>query len=109
MNKPVLKVLNFLMDNQAFNYSKTNIAEGAGISRSTLFNIWSNLEDNYLVIATREVGRAKMYQLNKDSPIVKKVVELDRAVSEHCASRATTTKEAGSFSDTGQPTTTSPS
>jgi len=107
VNNPVLKVLDFLMDNQAFDYSKTDIAEGAGISRSTLFNIWSNLEDNCLVIATREVGRAKMYRLNKDSPIVKKFVELDRTISEHCASRATSTKKAGSSPETGQPTTAS--
>ena len=37
---PVLKVLDFLIDNEAFEHSKTDIAKGAGVSRAMLFNIW---------------------------------------------------------------------
>jgi predicted transcriptional regulator len=81
----VLKVLDFLIDNEAFDHSKTDIAKGAGISRATLFNIWDILVKNGIVTATREVGRAKMYKLDKANPIVKKFMELDDAISDFYA------------------------
>lgn len=84
---PTLKVLDFLIDNIGFDYSKTEIAEGAGISRTTLFSVWDGLGRNELVAFTRNVGRAKMFRLNMESEVAKKLVELDRAISSHHASR----------------------
>ena len=84
---PTLKILDFLMDNIGFDYSKTDIASGAGISRTTLFSVWENLEANELVAFTREVGRAKMYRLNMKNEVVTKLIELDRAISDFHASK----------------------
>ncbi|MGB5100337.1 MAG: hypothetical protein WBN94_07050 [Methanothrix sp.] len=91
IKSPLLKVLDFLMDNEAFDYSKTDIAEGAEMSRATLFKVWPRLEALDLITATRTVGPAKMYRLNKKSPLVKKLMELDDVISEffamkHCHS-----------------------
>ena len=91
IKSPMLKVLDFLMDNESFDYSKTDIAQGSGLSRTTLFKVWPRLEELELIAATRTVGQAKMYRLNKQNPIVKKLMELDDAISEyfaqkHCAS-----------------------
>jgi len=85
IKSPMLKVLDFLMDNESFDYSKTDIAEGAGLSRATLFKVWPKLEALALITATRTVGQAKMYKLNKQNPIVKKLMELDDAISEYFA------------------------
>jgi DNA-binding transcriptional ArsR family regulator len=82
IKSPVFRILDFLMDNKAYDYSKTDIAKGAGISRTTLSSAWKNLEINGLVSETREVGRAKMYKLNLKSPVVLKFIELDNAVCE---------------------------
>ena len=68
IKSPVFRILDILMDNKAYDYSKTDIAKGAGISRTTLSPAWVNLEKNGLVSETREVGRAKMYKLNLKSP-----------------------------------------
>lgn len=87
IKSPVLKVLDFLMDNEVFDYSKTNIAEGAGLSRTTLFKAWPKLEALGLITGTRTVGQAKMYRLNKQNPIVKKLLELDDAISEYFAQK----------------------
>ncbi|HOL44772.1 MAG TPA: hypothetical protein PK659_11000 [Methanothrix sp.] len=73
------------MDNEIFDYSKADIADGAGISRATLFKVWPKLEDLELVTATRSVGQAKMYKLNKQNLIIKKLMELDDAISEYFA------------------------
>ncbi len=85
IKSPMLKVLDFLMDNEVFDYSKTDIAEGAELSRATLFKVWPRLESLDLITATRTVGQAKMYKLNKQNPIVKKLMELDDAISEYFA------------------------
>ena len=85
IKSPMLKVLDFLMDNESFDYSKTDIAEGIGLSRATLFKAWPKLEELDLITATRTVGRAKMYKLNKQNPIIKKLMELDDAISEYFA------------------------
>ena len=87
IKSPVFRILDFLMDNKAYDYSKTDIAKGAGISRTTLSSAWENLEKNGLVIETREVGRAKMYKLNLKNPIVKKFIELDNAICDYYASQ----------------------
>lgn len=103
---PTLKVLDFLIDNIGFDYSKTEIAKGAGISRTTLFSVWDGLERNELVAFTRNVGRAKMYRLNMESEVAKKLVELGRAISSRQASRLEATEvaekasvNAGEFED----------
>jgi len=87
IKSPMMKVLDFLMDNEAFDYSKTEIAEGTDLSRATLFKVWSKLEALDLITATRDVGRAKMYKLNKGNPIVKKLMELDDTISEYFAQK----------------------
>ena len=87
IKSPLLRILDFLMDNKAYDYSKTDIAKGAGISRTTLSSTWEQLEKNGLVSETRLVGRAKMYKLNLKSPVVQKFIELDKAICELYASR----------------------
>ena len=87
IKSPALRILDFLMDNKAYDYSKTDIAKGAGISRTTLSTAWENLEKPGLVIETREVGRAKMYKLNLKHPVVKKFIELDNAICDFYASQ----------------------
>jgi len=87
IKSPMLKILDFLMDNEAFDYSKTDIAEGAGLSRTTLFKAWPKLEALGLITATRAVGQAKMYRLNKQNSIVKKLMELDDTISEYFAQK----------------------
>lgn len=87
IKSPILKVLDFFIDNEGFDYSKTEVMEGTDLSRATLFNVWPKLEDLGLLTATRNVGRAKMYKLNKKNPIVKKLMELDDAISEYYAQK----------------------
>ena len=86
IKSPLLRILDFLMDNKAYDYSKTDIAKGAGISRTTLSSTWEHLEKNGLVSEIRVVGRAKMYKLNLKSPVVQKFIELDNAICELYAS-----------------------
>lgn len=69
---PMNKVLNFLVTSEEFDYSMTEIAEYSEVGYSTLKLFWNNLVSNQIVKFTRQVGNAKMYQLNKDNDVVKK-------------------------------------
>ena len=71
-DSPVLRVLDFLVVNEDFDYSMTDIARLSGVGYSTLKLFWSNLERNDVVTNTRTVGKAKMYKLNFANSAVKK-------------------------------------
>ena len=76
-NNPIMKVLDFLISFQAFDYPLTEIAKNSGVSYSTLQIFWSKLERNNLVIKTRRVGKSDLYKLNTDNPAVKQLIKLD--------------------------------
>jgi len=71
-DSPINRVLDFLVVNEDFDYSMTDIAVQSGVGYSTLKLFWNNLEKNKIVIQTRVVGRAKMYRIYLENPVVKK-------------------------------------
>ncbi|MEK6891715.1 MAG: helix-turn-helix transcriptional regulator [Nanoarchaeota archaeon] len=71
-DSPMLKVMDFLIVNEDFDYSMTDIASQSGVGYSTLKLFWKKLEESKIVKQTRVVGKAKMYRLNFENPIVKK-------------------------------------
>ena len=73
---PVVKVLDFFLTYDSFDYSKSQVAEETGVSRITLDKIWEELIDKKIIIKTRTIGRADMYKLNKKNAKVKVLMEL---------------------------------
>ena len=78
----------FLLENKIFDYPKSEIAKEVGISRTTLNTFWEDMVKNEIIIKTRTVGRAVMYKINTDSPIVKKMNELNNIVCKIYAERS---------------------
>ena len=76
-NNPVIKVLDFLITFQLFDYPLTEIAKNSGVSYSTLQTFWSNLERNKIVIKTRRVGKSDLFKLNTENPAIKQLIKLD--------------------------------
>ena len=74
---PIIRVLDFLIENDLFDYSKKDIAKNADVSWNTLETFWAKLENGGIVLFTRKVGKASMYKLDKQNPIVKQLIELD--------------------------------
>ena len=75
-NTPKIKVLEFLIEGRELDYSISDIAEGAGIGRTTLFRIWKDLVDTKIIKHTRDIGNARLYKLNIENPFVKKMADL---------------------------------
>lgn len=76
-NNPVMKVIDFLITYQLFDYPLTEIAKNSGVSYSTLQTFWEKLEKNNLVIKTRRVGKSDLFKLNTKNPAVKQLIKLD--------------------------------
>ena len=71
-----IRVLEFFIEGRELDYSISDIAEGAEIGRTTLFRIWDDLINNKIIVATRQIGNAKLYKLNIENIFVKKLVEI---------------------------------
>lgn len=80
-NSPIVKVIDFFLDNREFDYSLTNIAKNSDIGWSTLHGFWKNVVKLGIVTKTRRIGRAELYKLNLNSPVVKKLIDLDKDIS----------------------------
>jgi DNA-binding transcriptional ArsR family regulator len=82
---PLIRVVDFLIENSIFDYTKTEIAENAGISRASLYNIWPTLKKYKLVKTSRKIGNTTLYKLNKENPVVRKLIELDLKIGKEYA------------------------
>jgi len=74
---PYIKVLDFLIQGQDFDYGMTEVARGAGVGWSAFTGVWRRLEEKKIVVATREIGNAKLFKLNRENPFVEKLIEFD--------------------------------
>lgn len=82
---PKLRILDFLMDNRLFDFSKKEIIEGTGMSKATFYKYWPEIEENNLVSESRRFGKAVLYTLNEDNPMIKELIELDEKIAEQHA------------------------
>lgn len=69
---PLMKILDFLVVNEEFDYSMKDIAKLSGAGYATLKLMWPKLESNKIIKQTRVIGKAKMYRLNLENPIMQK-------------------------------------
>lgn len=81
-NTPSVRIIDFFLENKVYDFTKAEIAKGSGVSRVTLDKFWPPFEKLGLVRETRRIGNGVLYTLNRDSPIVKKLSELDRVLTE---------------------------
>lgn len=77
LDRSVAKVLDFLVENRAFDYSKEEIAGGSSVSRPTLYRVWPALERNGLLKETRKYGNTRLYKVNENSEVVKFLIKIE--------------------------------
>lgn len=78
---PMLRIIDFFLDNPLSDYSKNEIVRNISMGRVTFFKYWRELEKSGAVKITRHVGRATMYQLDKQNEAVRQLVRLDMALA----------------------------
>ncbi len=81
------KILDVLWEYQDIDLTLTDIADEAGIHYTTLMKALPLLEDLGMVTMTRQVGNAKLYQINKDDLVVKRLIKFLNALNMRLAER----------------------
>jgi len=79
---PKIRVLDFLMDNFALDFSLPQIAQGSRVAYTTLIQILPKLLKQEIVTETRKIGKSKLYKLNLENPIAKAFFAIDMKLSE---------------------------
>jgi hypothetical protein len=77
---PLFRIVDFLLENKGMDFTKSDIADGAEISRASLFNYWKELELHGIVRITRQFGKTKLFTLNSKSLITKRIIELEKTL-----------------------------
>lgn len=72
-----VQILSALLSERDRDLNVTDVARLAGVSRSTVYDHLEELQELHLVVNTREVGGAPMYQINNDSQIVQRIDEIE--------------------------------
>jgi len=80
-NSPKLRILDYLLDYKLNDFTKKEIVEALGMSKLTFYKYFNDLEDLGLVTATRKIGRATLYRVNLDNPMVKMLIEYETKLS----------------------------
>lgn len=85
---PILRIVDFFLDNPLSDYSKNEIARSLAMSRVTFFKYWKELEKSGALKVTRKIGRATLYALDRQNEVVKQLIKLDMALARKSMERA---------------------
>lgn len=87
-SSPTLRIVDFFLDNPLSDYSKNEVVKNLEMGRATFFKYWKELEKSGALKQTRQIGRATMYQLDRENDVVKHLIKLDMAVSRRAMEKA---------------------
>ena len=68
---PQLRLLDFFMDNPRHDFSRNEIMDAIGMAKRTLYEYLPTLVDEGVVKVSRKIGRAELYALDEESPVVR--------------------------------------
>ena len=84
-DSPQTKILDFLSDHPDYDYSISEIAKQAQVSRPTVYKIKDILIKKGLIIQTREQGNSLLYKLNIDNKLVQIILKFDFEIAKKIA------------------------
>lgn len=73
-DSPKARILDFLLMFPKFDYPLTEIARNSNVGYSTLQLLWPDFVKREIVMQTRTIGKAKLFKLNEENPIVKEML-----------------------------------
>lgn len=74
---PQLRVLDFLIDNNFFDFPMTEIARESNVSYNSLKKFFSNLIESGIIVKTRRIGKSDYYKLNLENSFISNLIKLD--------------------------------
>jgi len=78
---PKMKILDYLLDFPTNDFTKKEIIDALGMSKQTFYKYFDDLEEVGIVKVNRTIGKAKLYIVDRSSPIVKDITNMERKMS----------------------------
>lgn len=75
-DSPIIRILDTLLTGRELDYSMSDIARISEVSWSTLNRVWDSLIKSKLIKQTRQIGKAKLYMINIENPVVKNLIKI---------------------------------
>ena len=80
-DSPKLRIIDIFLTNPLFDFSKNELVRELGMSKQTLYKYFKDLEELGMVKVTRKIGRANLYKVNPENPMVKMLSEYTTQLS----------------------------
>jgi DNA-binding transcriptional ArsR family regulator len=80
-DSPKLRIVDFFLDNPMFDFTKKEVIEALGMSKQTFYKYFPELEEYDIVKVSRRIGKAKLYKINPEHPLVSMLREYEKKVS----------------------------
>jgi len=78
---PKIRIINFLLDFPFNDFTKQEIINALGINKNAFYKNFEILIKYNLVIPTRKIGKAILYKINLNHPLIKKIKEIEKILS----------------------------
>jgi DNA-binding transcriptional ArsR family regulator len=78
---PKLRIIDIFLTNPYFDFNREELVKELGMSKQTLYKNFRDLEELGIGKVSRRVGRAVLYSLNKEHPLVKRLDEMIKETS----------------------------
>lgn len=73
---PTMRILQYFIEGRDFDYTLTDLADNSGVSWATLYTILPKLLKFGVIKVVRQIGRAKLYKINKENRIARNFIGL---------------------------------
>lgn len=80
-DSPKLRIINFFLDNPLFDFTKKEVIEALGMSKQTFYKYFPDLEKYGIVKVSRKIGKAKLYKINLNHPLIEMLREYEKKMS----------------------------
>jgi len=81
-DSPINRVLDFLIENDRESWTMVEIRDNANVGYSTLKIILPKMLKNDLIFIKKSVGKSKLYMINKENQVIKRVYSLYNTINE---------------------------
>ncbi|CDI06251.1 winged helix-turn-helix domain-containing protein [Candidatus Nitrosotenuis uzonensis] len=78
---PKMKILDYLLDFPTNDFTKKEIIDALGMSKQTFYKYFDDLEGVGIVKVNRAIGKAKLYKVNYENPVVTDLVNMEKKLS----------------------------
>ena len=87
-DSPKLRIVDFFLDNLLFDFTKNEVIEALGMSKQTFYKYFPELEEYGIVKVSRKIGKAKLYRINVEHPLVKMLRDYETKMSKEMVEKA---------------------